>query len=246
MSNVIRQPLLMTVKAYPSVPYSLALSGQANKQLAIYSASAINGSGGAANVGLLRKFNTNKVKAMKYVDIGATYTDITSSLQAGTNVTVLQALNDALFLGSKDPAGLFAYSVQTAQVGGTFTYNYYNGTSFVTLNTFSNDGFAATGNKNFIFPSPVDWAQGGDANLDSSMYWVKIISTVASTTDAVLNGFFGAELLAWQEALADNGALEISSIGESKPLVIDAGEGLLPYFSTTNNLNLFKAAYNII
>ncbi len=242
--GIIRQPLQMTVKTYPAAPKALALSAPTSGQVAVYSSAAINGSGGSANLALLRKLNYTKRKV--YRKSLLVVTEQTTVLDAGTATAFLTALNDAVFIGSKDPFGFVGFNVSTAiGAGSTITYTYYNGTSFVTLNTFEVTGFGATGTKYVIFAPPVDWVVGGITGTDSSLYYIKIIDTVAPATPVSFNEFWVAELLAWQEAVADNSGLSIESLGEHKPLILDQGEGLMPYFSVNANLNLFQAAYNI-
>ena len=242
--SIIRQPLQMTVKSYPAAPKALALQAPTSGQVAVYSASAINGSGGSANLSLLRKLNYTKRKI--YQKAGAVVTEVTTALDAGTATAFLTLINDAIFVGSKDPFGFVGFNVSTAiGAGSTITYTYYNGTSFVTLNTFEVTGFGATGTKYVIFAPPVDWAVGGIVGTDLTLYYIKIIDTVAPATPVSFNEFWAAEMLAWAEAVADNNGLSVESIGEHKPLVLDQGEGLMPYFSVNANLNLFKAAYNL-
>lgn len=242
--SIIRQALQMTVNSYPAAPKLMALTAPvASKQVAVYSAAAINGSGGAANLALLRKLNYTKRKM--YRDASGTVTDQTDTLDAGTAVAFLTSLNDSFYAGSKDPFGFVGYNVSTAiGAGSTITYAYYNGTSFVTLNTFEANGFA-TGTKYIIFAPPVDWAAGGVTGADTTLYYIRVKATVAPATPVSFNSFWAAEMLAWAEAVADNSALQIDSIGEHKPLILDQGEGLMPYFSVLANLNLFKASYNI-
>lgn len=244
MANVIRESLQKMVVAYPGGPKAQALQGVASKHLAVYSATAKNRSGGSADVAIFRSVNENNRKA--YSMDNSVLSDISSTLNAGSNIAILKIVGDALYIGGKEPFGLVGLTVSTAQVGGTIVYEYWNGSAWTTLPTILNNALTSTGDRYVIFLPPVDWASGDGAvtGLEAEFYHIRWRVTVATATDPVINAYWQGRMLDFQESVADNGGLSIDAIDSHKPLILEAGEGLLPYFSTTSADNLFAASYN--
>ena len=253
MANVIREPLQRKVVAYPAKSLALALQGAADRQVAVYSASARNSSGGSINVGIFKSLNAYSRAVYKFVAIGSVLTSIGDTLDAGTAVQVFEANNDYIAFGSKVPSGMVSVNISVAAgVNGVYAVQYWNG-AWTTLNTYLAEAYTSTGNRLFVFPAPVDWVAGGITGADSSMYYFRYISTTAPDdgggpplpAPASVDRVLVCEMLDFQEAIADGGGIEVVALDSHKPLILDQGEGLLPYFGTVNNLNTFSASYNV-
>lgn len=238
------QSIERKVFQYPTLPKATLETIDSNLQLDIRTVIAKNRSGGALDVGILKKLNS-QVDIKVYQKVLAVYTDITSSLLAGSDVTVFSNNDDALIFGSLYPFNYIGVQVKTDEtVAGTYTLQYYDGSSLQTLAPIRVIADFAVGIDYILFALPLDWGKGiGVAGIDSSYYYVKFASTAKPTTAPVINGSWLAQLLAFQEAVADNGNLEITFGVDEQPYVLNQGEGIMPYFSAANAANIAEMTF---
>jgi len=246
---MIKEPILRETFAHTTKAYQSVLEGSSAKQLALYEVLLRNNSGSSANMGIFIRLASASWKIYTYVAVGTTLTDVSSSLQVanagGTNTTIFNANNDGIYVGSKKKFGLVGINGQTAGTGSpVFTVKYYNGTSFVTLNNFEVFTQVALGQNYIVFAPPVDWAKGGLTGGDSDKYHIQVISTTAPTVKPIINEAWIGKMIAFRTAVSDNGTIQINTADSERPLALDAGEGVLPYFETADNLNTAEISYN--
>lgn len=231
------------LKQYGGIPKLAALSSiAANYQLQLYGALAHNRSGGTIDVGLLRLLNALSTSWKIYKLATATYTDVSAAIKAGTATAFFTSNNDAIYIGSKVPFGIAGLGISTSEAGSpVYTYKYYNGTSFATLTMVETITSYLISDDLLVFIPPYNWAKGGNASLDSNMYFLEIKATTAPSTLPQLNNAWVAEWLTFREGVVDNGSLELDA--NIEPLMFESGEGLVPYFGTANAANLIEASY---
>ena len=238
---------------YPFNPRNPALTAPNNKQLEILEMSAVNGTGGPATVGILRTLAMldSKVSIYKYVDVGAVYTDITSDLINGNTVSLFEANNDAVFIGYKKRHGLAGFDIDTDGVGGVYTVEYYNGTSWATLDLVRDAGTLAQINAGvedydyWVYNAPFNWEKQGETALDTDSYYIKVTSTTAAGTPPVVDGIFMSQQLTLDESVSDDGRLNLRAVDRSVPMVLDALEGIAPYYSAINDENRIEISYRL-
>lgn len=224
---------------------SNALSLSVNKQIAVLNMRAWNRVGSAINVGLLRKFNSRDFKL--WTKVATVYTNVTAAIVAGTATQIVDTTNsDGFILQCTRKMGLIGLTVSNSATGGTYTFEYYNGTTWATLTTIENfTNFSTTGDKYLAFIPPHDWAVGdGSATaIDQNMYAIRVLHTTAPGDTGSVNALWMGEFLDYWEGVADNVAVELLFDCE-RPFVLDGGEGLFPYFSTAAAANQFGAFYS--
>ncbi len=243
---MIKESILREVSAYIEKGFSSALDAKSAKQLAIFNVLLRNNTGGSIDMGIFSKATNPKWKAYSYTAIGTVLTEITSAIQAGTNTTLFAADGDGLYVGATKKFGLIGLNGTTAGGGSpVFTVKYYNGTSFVTLNNFTVFTNIASGENHIVFAPPVDWAKGGLSGGDSDKYHVEVIATTAPTvTIPVANYVWLGVMHAFRTAVSSNGTIEITTPDSDRPLILESGEGVLPYFGTADVGNTVEYTYN--
>jgi len=100
---------------------------------------------------------------------------------------------DKIYVGQTTPFARIKYlqgGGVDAIAAGALVPKYYNGTSFTGIPGFeaAHDGTAVSGNTlaqdGYIhFNPPYNWAKGGDASLDSTMYYIELAPTSYPTTE---------------------------------------------------------------
>ncbi len=150
-------------------------------------------------------------------DDGGVFTDETVDANSAAAADVIlspavPATNDAFYVGMAEPFDLIEFVISTAAVGGTAAWEYFDGTSFVTLTNITDDtsGFtAAAGAHQVTFDVPADWAQT-TVNSIAGLYWVRWRETAGGTSGAT-----GSEVnvSATDEFRVDlkNGRIQVSS-----------------------------------
>jgi hypothetical protein len=246
------KPLQTLFSGYNDVGKASVVSPGAGQQLQVFNFKAGNRSGGAIDVGLLKKLDTS---AWKFYTIVAASTpdaaDVTTAVQAGTTTTVFTTTNnDGYMVGAIKPFGLIGLTVATAPAGGSpaYTYQYYNGTSFGTLTTIAVPSYG-TGTNLVVFNPPIDWAVGTTAAVGptgSSTYNILVrASTAPNATAGTISAAWVAQFLDFQGAVADKSFLE-RTYNFDRPLLLDGNESLMPYFSgSASASNFVEAVYAI-
>jgi hypothetical protein len=132
--------------------------------------------------------------------VGSTYAD--RSVQLYCPATACSSytaspttISDRLLLGDQIPFDTINVNVTVARVGGSVTYQYWNGSTFSTLTpaTDTTIGLTHLGSGTITFLPPSDWVPGVQ-NGSQSKYWVQITIAGAST-NPILGRVYGDNLL---------------------------------------------------
>lgn len=245
------KPLLCVHLGYNENGKTDVVSPGSGKQLHLYNAKVHNRSGGAIDMGILKKLDPNM---WKFYTITAASTpdaaEVTSTIQAGSSVTIFTTTNNGGYLvSSSRKFNMIGLNVNDAIGAGSpvFTYQYYNGTAYTTLTTTAVPAYTSTGTNLVVFNAPQNWAVGTEAAVggDSANYNILVRSTTAGSDAATANAAWVGQFLEFQEGVADNGVLELN-MSIARPYVFDGNESLIPYFSgTANALNTVRVLYSV-
>jgi hypothetical protein len=110
---------------------------------------------------------------------GSTYSDVTTNTYSGSSNTTI-ANGSTLYVGYMEAFDQMNFVIATARVGGSVTWQYWNGSSWatLTLHTDGTSGLTATGQAYFYPPS--DWAHT-TVNGSNSKFWVRAVVSGTST-----------------------------------------------------------------
>src|ERR1035437_5253364 len=135
-----------------------ALSPPTGKQLQVYGIEAMNRSGGAIDVGILKKLNADDWMIYSIVAASTPVaSDITAAVQAATATGIFTLTNnDGFMIGSKNRFNLIGLTISTGASGGSpvYAYKYYNGSTMATLTTIATATFSSTGTQLILFNAP--------------------------------------------------------------------------------------------
>lgn len=242
----------MNPRKYPdSVLVSYGTKGKlaafppsSSQQIYLYNARAYNNTASAINVGILALAVTGEYSLYRYVDSGATYTNVTTSISAGTSIFA-GANNDGYVVQWAKRFGMVGLTVSSAGAGGVFTYKYWNGSAFTTLTTLENPAdYSSTGDKFIVFQPPSDWVVGGPTGVDPSRYSIFVQSTTAPGSAVSITNMWLGHFLEFVESVASKAYVQVM-FPPDKPYVLSGNSGLIPYFSTAGAANQFAAYYSI-
>lgn len=240
-------------RSYSQESQDAVLSIDASKQLKILSLQAQNRSGGAANVGLGVQFKmASATGQLGFGQIDASETpdfvDSLDSVLGGTAVTIFTTTNnDGFLVQANRPFNLVGFNVSQEETGApVYAYSYYNGTSYASLTPILVPDYTATGYENLLFSAPHDWVAGTTAAVggSSDLYSLMAVATTAPSQAVQIDSLSISYLIGFQDALADNGNLEIS-YNEMLPLLLEAGESVIPFFGTAAAGNLVSGTYQV-
>jgi len=250
-----RKPTQNTIRAYGVQGKPAVVSPASGKTLVIHTASIENRSGASIDAGILRRYGVGGGQYVvgKSVDLDdPDVTDVTTTIQAGTEVTFFEAIDDGVLIQGRSPFGLVGFNIATSMVGGTIVFEYFNGTIFTALPTpeITPDYTGATDTSQLlVFIPPVDWEIGVPSGVGGStdahgLYALRIRASVAPGTPAGFDDVWVSEFLAFKEALADNGVLSLDYPDDSG-LMLEAQEGLMPFFATANDKNTMTVIFGV-
>lgn len=202
-----------TVKfAYPKQSYDLFLSAPTNQQLLVHSIEAVNNTAASNDLAVAYSQNPDQVTA---VLVGNNYV-----------------------ISSKNQFDLIAFSIVTAESGGvTFTYQYWNGSTWVALVLVNTPVLTATGCQVLLFNAPLDWA------LDSNdVYSIRIVGS--ATPNYNLGTPKACRTLSYRENVLPSASLQID-LTDTRSLLLQQGEGLIGFFAFPSASNTMEASYQI-
>lgn len=242
---MIRQATLPCLVGYQTKGKLAALSAPTNQQLAVFNARAWNRSGGAINVGICRKFPSTTYSL--WTKVLTVYTQVTAALLAAGQVVATTTNDDGFLIASSRKFSFFGLTVSNTATGGTYVFQYWNGSAWTTLTTIEN--WATLGSAAdawVVFLPPVDWAVGSDASgPDAAHYQIRITHSTAPGDTGAINALWVAELLDYYKGLGDNNCMQIICDSD-RPLILEQGQGLFPFFSTAHAANAFGAFYSVV
>lgn len=213
----------------------------AEKQVWIYNARSFNNQGGSQSVGVCRKHVASQYKLWELSTGGTVYTLLPSDL-SGSEPIFAGANNDAYIVQDRRRFNIVGFTISDVGAGGTFTYNYWNGSSFVALTTLEVPAYSSLADVWLAFRAPSDWVPGGPSQVDQDMYSIKVISTVTPSTSVEVSALWVAEFLEFVNGVPNNAYVQLS-FPDSKPFLLNGGEGLFPYYTTAAAANQFGCYY---
>jgi hypothetical protein len=241
-----RQGVQLLEVGYPTQSSSVALASGSNSQLLIHSVSAYNSSSAAIEMGIGVRY---QAASWKLHTKTATYTDVTATIQAASTVSMFPTTNNyGVIVQCKNKFGLVSLNVSQAQTGSpVYVYEYYNGSAWTALTLANSPVYSATGNVTLAFKPPVDWAEGsnGDISAFSSLitgYCIRVTASTAPSQAVQINAMYVARMWAVRK-VPQYSHLEINH--GTTPIVLDAGEGVQPFFSVAAAGNCVEVAYNV-
>lgn len=178
----------------------------------------------------------------------ASTAEITSAVQAGTASTIISTTNNhGFYIQAKDRFGLIYMNVSQAAAGTpTYTYQYWDGTTWQTLATKSVPASYGAGANYVVFIPPVLWTTGSDDGaLNSGHYTIKVLATTAPSQAVQINAIKVAGLISWQDDISTGMHLQVAFEGARGVLLLESQEYILPYFGTADAGNMIEAAYQV-
>ena len=238
------QRLQTSSSAYPDQGLTVSYTPATASQLEVFSAGAYNATAAENAIGIFHSVSNSQFKLWKLLAAGDA--EFTSIIQAGTAVSIFNTTNnDGCLFQAKDKFNYIAFNVSQASTGSpVYTYKYYNGSSFVTLNLLNTPSYSSTGIKVIVFEAPVDWVAGdGSEDGDNTLYSVQVISTTAPSQAVQINSLKIAIMLAYNGAVLPGGLLEVDF--KTDPCLLQVQEAILPFFSYTNPSNRLELTYKV-
>lgn len=242
-AQVGRYAIQLLQKAYPTQGQHSFTCVAGNQQIFLHSFHAFNANNavcdvglGIVNVGTTWKLYTGAVN-------GGTPVDVTTAIQAGTTESIFDTTNNHGFMVEcSKPFGYLMFHVTQAQTGlPVYVYEYYNGSSWVTLNTSQAPVYTGTGYIYLTFNPPVDWARGDGGMGVNTGYSIRVRASTAPSQAVQIDSLRVARWLCYNASLPATSRIQV--LFEQHPDLLDVGEALVPYFQTANNSNAIEAAF---
>jgi hypothetical protein len=116
-----------------------------------------------------------------FTSVSGVFTDVTTQMYSGASNTTV---SDTLYCGFMEPYDQWNIVLATARVGGTATFQYWNGSAWsaLTPHTDGTSGLTASGQMYFYPPS--DWAQTS-VNGSNQKFWVRVVVAGQSTSPVI-------------------------------------------------------------
>jgi len=83
---------------------------------------------------------------------------------------------------------------------------------------------------------------GDDAGGFTNLFTIKVTSTTGPAGAVAIDDLFVGRWLSYKRNVVDNGSLSIE-FDQDKPLILEFGESIVPYFSTISSSNTATVAY---
>lgn len=231
--------------SYPTDPISEVLSPDSGKTLRLFSIRLSNNSGGTSNLGVIRSLASAGIKVFTYD--GVTAVDVTSSIIAGTAINFCtSSAGTGLLLQASKKIGYVGINCSTSGTGSpTYAITYFNGSSFVS-NSAVFSAFPSpitSGNRYMVIGAGSSWEVGSNiAGLDADKYTLRIAVTSSSNSPQI-NSIVLGEVIDLAYTVPNLSSFECN-FSQDYPLHLDALEGIIPYFSDSDSLNMVTAYYS--
>lgn len=220
------------------------ISPSLGQQIALFQSRVHNRSGGALDLGILRKLAP---ESWSFYKIAASTTDLTDSIQAGDSIDIFESTNHGFIVSSEKIFHLAGLTVSVGEAGSpVYTFSYWNGSTWSSLPTINVPSAYDAGTVLHVWSAPIDWVKGSDeVGVSDAQYAIRVLSTTAPSSAVTIDEAWAAIFIAFQEGVADNGYLQVKLAAE-KPIVFESKEGLLPYFGNSENAaNVVEGYYSI-
>lgn len=220
---------------FAKVTAHTVLTAPPGTQLNIHSIAAINGSvtNGAIGLGLTVTANNATV-----------YSLIAGSASAYNGTAFTTTIGDGFLVQSKNmPVDMLAFNVSQRDTGAaTYTYEYWNGASFVFFTPNKTPTFTQLGETGLVYASMYDWAvgNGGIAGLSNAQYTLRVRSTVAPS-QAVITSIQPVKLIVYREVVESKQSIDLSF--DQDQYLFDSGESVIPYFEVADPQNSLEISW---
>jgi len=244
-----KQNVLLLQTGYLGTGKNPVLVPPTNQQLEILSAKVANESGGASNLGVGRSIAQKDFKVFRIVDASTPKgLDVTNTIQSGGSVNLFTTTaNDGFSVGSIRKFSSLIFTVTQANTGApVYVYRYFNGSSLVTLTGITLPTSYTAIDMLLVFNPPNDWAKGGPAGfgLDPDMFHIVVTASTAPDQAVISNSVQVLSMFQIKKAVADKGELLVD-LSATEGLILQSGEGIVPYFSNSNADNNVQVVYRI-
>ena len=159
--------------------------------------------------------------------VSSSYSDETIDMgDVGTaDVQMVATTGDILYFGSTSNFTGVSWTLSTIGVGGNSTWEYWNGSSWTSLPSYSgnNTSFTSETNGSNIFSSPYDWATTSINGEGSAYYYIRARATGVYTTPPV--GSWGMHTILASTEQTQNGTPIIESFGDGVGLMTEIAYG---------------------
>lgn len=241
------KPIQHLSTGYAGVGYNPVIASQSGSQIQLYSMRLINESGSASDLAVLQTLALDAVSVYTYTP-PSTLANATATLLAGSNVALMNATaGSGIVIESSKKIQAFIVNVSVNQSGAnTFQVSYSNGSGFTnvlhTINIPATFNGAPNGQFVVMFSPGNDYAPGcGLTGTDSSKFQIRF-AAVSSGSTCSINALRAAIMVQYSPAVATNSALEVV-FSEQYPLMLEAGESIVPFFEIASNNNKVIAFY---
>jgi hypothetical protein len=220
-----------------------------NQQLEILKVKAANESGSASNVGIGRSIAKKDFKFYRIIDSNSPKgVDVSSTIQNDGSVNIFTTSNnDGFSVGCVRKFSNIVLTVTQGNTGApTYVYRYYNGSSLAVLTGITLPTSYTVGDVFLVFNPPNNWARGGPAGfgLDPEMYHLVVTASTAPSQSVISNGVTVLSMFQIKKALPDKQEVEVDFTATGG-LILQNGEGIVPYFSSSNADNNVQVIYRI-
>jgi hypothetical protein len=224
-----------------------------SQQLLLHAVTLQNRSGAAMDMGVGVRLSATSDNGFKFGTLVALadpqLTDASVAIAAGTAQNIFTTtVNNGFLVQAKSRFSLIGLTISQVQTGApVYAYEYWNGSAWTALpDMIATPVYTSTTDIWIVFSPPRDWVTGGDATtgVSSGYYAVRVRATTAPGQIVKANAIWVAKFLHFQADVASNGCLSlVASYDLGAPIVLDALEGILPYFETATAANLVTARY---
>lgn len=245
MNTVVgtRHNIQLLQKAYPSQGGTTFTLVPSTMQIYLHSFSAFNANTSACDVGL----GVAHAVATWKLYIGnvnnGTPTNSTTAIQAGTATNIFDTTtNNGFMIESTKPFGYVSFTISQAQSGSpVYSYQYWNGASWATLNTNQLPDYTSVTMQHLTFNPPVDWAVGDGSLGVNTGYTIRVRSTTASGQAVKATALRVARWFCYNNSLPASSRVQVSF--DNHPDLLESSEAIVPYFQTAANANAIEAAF---
>lgn len=240
----ISQLIQNELRQYPSKGKEIAVTDvPASNQLALFNALAQNNSGATASVGVMRRLALGSTKL--YDLQSAVYTQLDLSQLSGGLQVFTTTIGDGYVVAHRRPVNLLGVTISVVGAGGVFDVQYWNGSAFVTALVIEAPAdYSVAADTYTVLTTPIDWVAGGPAGLDQTLYNLQVVATTAPGGAVSISDLWNGNFLTyWTQVLDGQGA----SIGFdwNKPLVLESGENVMPYYNSPDAANNSSVYYAV-
>ncbi|MHA2380603.1 MAG: hypothetical protein ACXADS_15105 [Candidatus Thorarchaeota archaeon] len=238
-----RRPMQNKLAAYATQGEDAFILPASGKQLVVHAAAVENRSGASMDSGIIRRYGPQTFATSKLVVADTPdASDVTNDFPQD----FFEAVGDGVLIESSRPFCLAGFNVSSGSGAATYSFEYFNGTSYVALPgalVLRSPDFTSTGNQVLVFIPPSDWELGGEASVGANSLKYSIRITTDTATAATIDDVFAGEFLAFKSALADDGVLSLN-YPDDTPLVLSSEEGVMPYFGIADAGNIMTVQYS--